>query len=100
MSQHPEREEGVDWGSLLERQQLVWTPRVPDEVRGTPKHLRGNLEFLWGGGAALVSGGAILSAVTEWTWPAEAIAVGVIGWLIGVAVAIKLYLVVRRRSRS
>ena len=100
LTEHPGQDGKIDWGTFRDRQRLAWMPRVPKEVRGTPQHLRGNLEFLWGGGSALLIYGLIARALTGSDAPIKAIVLGLIGLAIGVGVAIRLYLTVRRRPRA
>ncbi len=92
----------VDWGTWRERQQLASARRVPREERGSAKHLRANLELLWGGGSLLLTGGLLAGALGASPNGARlhAMVMGSLGVLIGLPVAIRLYLVVRGTRRS
>jgi hypothetical protein len=93
--------QGVDWGTWVERFRLVWAGYLPKEQRGTAKQLRGNFEFLWGLGSTLLIGGFLARAagIGDPGAQDQALVLGMLGWLVGVPVAIRLFMIVRRSRR-
>lgn len=92
--------DGIDWGTFEQRWDIVRRRRPPEWARGTPKLLRGNLEWGLIIGIPFFTFGIVRWAAAGRDEGLPFVLMG--GFVLGIAgvVALRLWLVVRRIRRA